>query len=364
MEEIPTLQTIADLAGVSKNTVSCALRNNRRISEATRARICAVAEKVGYRPNPLVAAHMQSLRSRKPVRKTANLAFLHAFDIGDRWQRMDYTRALFEGADARAAQSGYSLDPVWLGESGMSAPRLTRMLRARGVQGLLVGPLPAGMEGLAVEWEHFASAAMGFSLRSPTLHRAGTHQFHSIEIALRELQNLGYRRIGALVSPQADERVDHAWMAGLAVAGVILQDGPSPVVLRLDDARSPRFAKWLEAKKPDVLLSAGVNHVEWALAELGVSVPGDIGLVSVQGGGETATVARDWSAIGAAAVDLVTSQLYRNERGIPAKAKTVLLEGEWRPGRTVRAIGGVRLSSGMKSHAEARRRGEEEVEIN
>ncbi len=56
-----TLKTIADECGYSVNTVSRALRNDPRISEETRGKIQADADKLGYIPNALAA----SLRSRK-----------------------------------------------------------------------------------------------------------------------------------------------------------------------------------------------------------------------------------------------------------------------------------------------------------
>ena len=270
--------------------------------------------------------------------KTANLAFLHAFEGPEGWRHLDYCHELFIGAEERAGRLGYSLDPVWLREPGMTARRLTRVLRARQVQGVVIGPLPLGTTSVDVEWEHFAAAAMGFSLRRPVFHRAGIHQSHSVGTALGELQNLGYRRLGVVLSPDADAKVDHAWTAGLAVSAALHPGLPGLNVLRLDDARLPEFEAWIRKRDPDVLLNAGALHIEATLARLGLDVPRDIGLVTMTGSAPIATVARDWPGIGAETVDLVVGQLNRNERGIPEKAKTVLLEGVWQPNSTVRRI--------------------------
>ncbi|MEZ0296567.1 MAG: LacI family DNA-binding transcriptional regulator [Candidatus Methylacidiphilales bacterium] len=54
-------QTIAKATGVSRATVSLILRGGIGSSESTRARVLAMAEKMGYRPNALV----QSIRSGK-----------------------------------------------------------------------------------------------------------------------------------------------------------------------------------------------------------------------------------------------------------------------------------------------------------
>jgi LacI family transcriptional regulator len=56
-----TIREIAAAAGVSAMTVSLALRGSREVSAATRKRIRALAESMGYRPNPMVSALMQQV---------------------------------------------------------------------------------------------------------------------------------------------------------------------------------------------------------------------------------------------------------------------------------------------------------------
>src|SRR5918911_1568752 len=55
----PTLKDVAREAGVSVKTVSRALNDEPRISAATRARVLAVVESLGFRPNTL-ARHMRA----------------------------------------------------------------------------------------------------------------------------------------------------------------------------------------------------------------------------------------------------------------------------------------------------------------
>lgn len=59
------LQAIAHAAGVSRSTVSLALHDDPKIALATRQRVCATAEKLGYSANPLVATLMSALRRKK-----------------------------------------------------------------------------------------------------------------------------------------------------------------------------------------------------------------------------------------------------------------------------------------------------------
>jgi transcriptional regulator with XRE-family HTH domain len=65
-----TREMVADRAGVSVAAVSLALRGRKGVSEATRARVEAVARELGYTLDPaasLLAAHRR--RVRNPLRR-------------------------------------------------------------------------------------------------------------------------------------------------------------------------------------------------------------------------------------------------------------------------------------------------------
>ncbi|GHC04348.1 LacI family DNA-binding transcriptional regulator [Cerasicoccus arenae] len=333
----PTLQTIADRAGVSKNTVSCALRADPRIPKKTQERIRQIANEVGYRPNPMVAALMQSLRQAHPVAKSANLGFVHCLDGPDEWRSRSYYLQLFQEAEARANEQGYNLTPIWAGDPEMTPERFTGVLRSRGVLGLVIGPVST-YKRLPVEWQHFASAALGVSLKEPLLHRAATFFAHTIPRAWSELRTLGYRHIGVIFSSRDNLRVDYALEAGCAIQRSQLPKGEILPILRRESLTQEELNDWLLENQVDAIISAYAHHIVSLLENSGRRVPEDIGLVALLSEWEElpgAFIRRDWAAIGSATVDLVIGQLLRNERGIPKKPKTVLIEGEWDPGNLV-----------------------------
>lgn len=55
MADVPTIRTLAKLAGVSSATVSLALRNHPRIRPQVRERIQKIAAEAGYRLNAIVS---------------------------------------------------------------------------------------------------------------------------------------------------------------------------------------------------------------------------------------------------------------------------------------------------------------------
>ena len=115
------------------------------------------------------------------------------------------------------------------------AARLERVLHARGIRGVVFAPVPRPGTPLKQAWANHAVAALGFSLASPTLHRAVNHQIHSIRLALKSLLALGYRRIGLVISRAHDERVEHHWLATVLLMRHEHRNGDVRFPLLLED---------------------------------------------------------------------------------------------------------------------------------
>ena len=101
------MKEVAREAGVHQTTVSLALRDHHSLPAATRARIRAVADRLGYRPNPLVSALMSVRRRGRASREGSTLAFLTAYPTRDGWRRSANYQYLFEATSARARELGY-----------------------------------------------------------------------------------------------------------------------------------------------------------------------------------------------------------------------------------------------------------------
>ncbi|MFH8690060.1 LacI family DNA-binding transcriptional regulator [Streptomyces anulatus] len=114
-----TLLDVARAAGVSKSTVSDALQGSGRVAEATRDRVRAVAEELGYRPNSAARRLRRASTGAVGLRLPATAT------------RLDYYMNLAFGAVERAQEDG--LDMVLLAPSGAAGGRI-----ASRVDGLLV----------------------------------------------------------------------------------------------------------------------------------------------------------------------------------------------------------------------------------
>ena len=81
----------------------------------------------------------------------------------------------------------------------------------------------------------------------------------------------------------------------------------------------------------------GYSLVRGWLGQMNLCIPKDIAFVNLDwhgAYGKEAGINQKPELIGAAAVDLVTSQIFRNERGVPADQKLILIESDWVDGPT------------------------------
>ena len=336
------MQMIADEAGVSRMAVSLALRNSPKISVATRHKIHQIAQRLGYRPNPLVSALMTQLRDIRRVPRPTTLAYVTAYPTADGWRRPGPFVDFYDGARGRAEALGYTLEEWWVAKPGLTEHRFSEILFNRNIHGLLIAPLPAGGSSLKLEWSRFATGTIAFSLASPLIHRASNDQYLSIGMALEELTKLGYRRIGLAITDEEDMRVQRKWSAGF----MVYQQGIEPdrrVPHLLATGAFPRaLSEWFEEHRPDAILSQDSKLPEY-LAQVGCSVPKDAGFAHLalnESDTEFAGINQNSRLVGASALDLVDAQLRRNERGLPAAPKTVMILGRWISGPTVRDVTG------------------------
>lgn len=336
------MRSIAELAGVTQATVSMSLANHPRISRATRERIQALAKKLDYHPNPYVSTLMRIRRQGKPLRDRPTLALVCAQRSANGWRNnpAPTIRQMREGALERAMQRGYRPQEFWLHRDGMSNTRFSEMLHARGIQGLLVGPLAEGAPPPALQWEHFASVCLSVPLPSLAVTTVcNDHYFSSLQ-AVRESHRRGYRRPGLVLLHAHQSRFQGRWEAGFLVAGEMLPDLRLCPPLFVDDwADTARILDWLKRERPDVIFTPAGDVLPDLLRRTGWRIPEDIGfalLACPQAGDPFSGVYQNGRLIGALAIDTLIGMVERHERGLPPQATTLMVEGQWNEGRTLR----------------------------
>lgn len=340
-----TMKSIAAQAGVTQATVSMSLANNPRIPPATRERIQAIARKLGYHPNPYVSTLMRIRRAGKPLKDKPALALVCAQRTVDGWRNHPAAtiRQMREGALERATLRGYRAQEFWLHRDGMSNERFSEMLHARGIQGLLLSPLADGDPPPALRWDYFAAVSLSVPLPALTITTVcNDHYFSSLQ-AVRECHRRGYRRPGLVLLSSHRHRFQGRWQAGVLVSGQMFPALTLAEPLFVDSLETGGLAilRWLRREKPDVVISPGGPALHDLLVRAGRRIPRDLGFVwlaCTKLGDPVSGIWQNGRMIGALAVDTLTSMVERNERGLPEQATTLMVEGQWNEGRTLRPV--------------------------
>jgi len=342
----PTMSDIALEAGVSKNTVSLALRGSPRVSQSTKEHVLSIARKTGYRLNPTVAHLMAELRKSRTVGYQATLGLINAHRDADAFSSHPTIPRYIEGCQQRASELGYTLDTFWMHDSSIRVNRFRTILRARNIRGLLVvglmedNRLPKSWDPI---WRDLPVVVTGVRTREPALSFTCSDQ-HAVAIeAFEKALALGYRRPALVLDGVIDRLIEGRFTAGFLTSQSRMLDTAShtrPFTDVADARRDPSlFEKWLEAEQPDVIFTLYHEVRRW-LATLGLSVPEDVGLIQYEWRRDHA----DWAGmdqrndlVGQAATEMLVSMIHRNECGIPEHPRATMIGSHWVDGKTVRS---------------------------
>lgn len=338
------MESVAREAGVSASTVSRALRSDPRISPLTRKKVEEVVARMGYRPNPLVSALMTQLRDGHPPEAKCNLGWLDFFKDPEEWNRDPVHRAFYTGAQQRATALGYALSRI--PSTGRTSDRLTRVLRNRGISGLLV-PNFENARSLAscipLPLDQFTIVGVGTRFEQPFLHYSSDDQYECSRLAVQQLWALGFRRIGYVGEARIEAIVNGRFLAGYNTT--LQTELGSTALPPLLDSHESSIMGWLKSTRAEVIVTVS-RHVLRLLRDNRLRVPEDISLahlnvdVATEDGairpGDIAGVRQDNQIVGANAVELLVSLLYHNERGVPLHPRGMQVQGAWINGATVR----------------------------
>lgn len=335
----PTLRTLARQLGLSRTTISEALRGSPRVQPETAARIRAAATAAGYRHNPLAGAVMSELRRSRGAIFRGVLAVVDLDESDRPAYARKFHQALTEGATERAAALGFKTEVFLVGEHGVPVKRLDTILQSRGIEGVLLLPAWSDPDFSNLDWSRYAGVYTDYVIERPSLHSVCSDHFRAMISALQRLHALGYRRPGLILEKHQDERLQHRWKGAFLATQFAQPDIEQVPPLVGETITEALFAKWFHRHQPDIVLGHRTEALGW-LRQMGVKVPATTGFFSLNVlRSEEACAGLDLQPrlLGARGAELVIGQLYHNERGIPEHASTTSIPAQWVDGPTIRA---------------------------
>ncbi len=336
----PTLRDVAREAGYHITTISLSLREHPSIPPATRERIKAVAERLGYQRNPVYHA-LSRFRRDGCVRAPApRIAYLENLGIGSGRGRPPYMQALLDGAKRQAELLGYQLDVLAVDEDDHDSRSLTQYLHANNITGIVMASFLPGFTEIAMNWDDYAVAKIHSCHTTPEATVIGNDQLREVRFAFHRLATLGYKRIGLAIGRADEDGCGHRHTAGYLMeeASIPPEQRVPPLLFPYNidgPALGGMIARWVRRNHIDVVL-CNWSSIREMLRQENLKVPEEVACASLclcdpipEG---LAGVRPRLDLVGERAVSIVVTQLKSSERGPPQFASSIYVQSVWQDG--------------------------------
>ncbi len=323
-----TVRSLAAELKISPITVSRALRGLGNVRPELRARIERLARRRGYQADPVLGAVMGTLGKDRGRHYLGTVAFVwtHALSSADEEYR---------GACAQATALGYRVEPLRPWEQGLGERDVSRILWARGIRGVLLGPNHSGLRPrYDLDWDKFSTVLIGSSLVNTGVTRVLRDYFQDAKLAIEAMRAKGFKRTGLVLEAGIHERTDRRYAAAFALHG---GHGPSTaaqlthvvdVTVPLAEQRNG-FLKWLDKHRPDSVIADFSPCRDWLGKAAPSVVPGYAGLSLRPGEEQAAGVRPDFDRIGAEAMRMLDGLLRIGQVGLHPGPVNLLVPGVW-----------------------------------
>lgn len=124
----PTISDVADLAGVSKSTVSAVINDKNTVKESTRQRVQEAIDELNYSPRPWARREFRS-----PAGKSLGLIIKEA--------QNPYYAEVLAGIQSAASEEGYVISVSSSEGDYEEEKRIARQFTEHGVNGLIIAPI-------------------------------------------------------------------------------------------------------------------------------------------------------------------------------------------------------------------------------
>jgi len=347
------MHDIAREAGVHQTTVSRALRNDRRLPEATRKRIQAIAESAGYRVNPLVSALVSARWSRHEPAYVPTIAYVVREDlpVNGAGSRKEARREYLRGARAAAEAQGFRVEEFIVGDAGMSEHRLDTVLQTRNVHGIIIAPMSKAHGHFTLQWDRYCTVVIEYTFNDPAFDRVIHDSYDGMRTIMAQCRLRGLARVGLALTATGHERTE-----GTNVAAYWLEQktgqffAPVPPLI-LPAWSEPDFAVWMRAHRPRVIVTS--NDFARLGADWCREHGRDVGSINMNttAASEFSGVFQDPFLIGSTAARIVIGKVMHNDTGVPGRRQTILTPGTWIEGRTLRAPAGAAAARAVLANA-------------
>ena len=273
--EVPTIQDVARVAGVSTATVSRALSNPERVSESARRKVLEAVEKTGY----VVNEAARNLRQQR-----ANAIAVIAPDLSN-----PFFSSIIAGIEQIAGPNGYGVLVTESTMTGQGAFDHSRLLTSARVDGFVVLDGLMDLSQLSNRAKSASQVPVVSACEYPedipapsvTVDNAG-----GAEKAVRHLAELGHTKIGHITGPRGNILTTtrlQGFRAGLKAMGLTVhEDYILPGDFNLEAGKLAAEIWRTMKDRPTAMFCASDQQAFGFISQLsrqGFSVPEDVSVI-------------------------------------------------------------------------------------
>jgi DNA-binding LacI/PurR family transcriptional regulator len=266
----PTINDVAERAGVSKSLVSLVMRDAPNVSKERRAAVLKAADELGYRPNRV---------ARSLVQQRSQLIGVMVSDLHNPF----FVEAL-DGMEAAAAKAGYKI----LMNSGQRIPAreeasIETLLELRVDAVIAAAPQPSGAP-ISRAAEAVPVVLLGRGSRDKRVDSVANDERAGARLAVDHLKSLGHRRIAHIDGQRAAGAKGRRAGYEVAMDEVGLNRHVQVVAGGATEEDGFQAARELCKSKtrPTAIFAfndlAAIGALQ-ALQQMGLDVPGDVSLI-------------------------------------------------------------------------------------
>lgn len=330
---------VAERAGVSKMTVSLALRGNSRLAKATEARVRKVAQEMGYVPDPMLSAlnmHKYKLNKSSLTETLAAVYSVRPVACKDGNVR---NSAKFDSLRRTAESFGFGIEEFCLPD--YTADRLVSVLKARGIRGVVcLADARDGFQSSALKLDvsGFTAIQVGCADDMPSMPCVDHDAFAAVATAFNHLLARGYTKPAMLFHGNGMSALQQRYFAAFHAYSAQLSAQEALPVCALDSGKTGCAAlnAFFAQHKPDVVLSPDFEVLTALRAQSAKlrRLPGFICLNLDSPDCAASGIHLQQDSIFATVLEMMETDLRHNRRGPLQIRRTVLLPGQWLDGGT------------------------------
>ncbi len=329
-----TLKSVASAAGLSVSCAARALKGRPDISAETCERVRKVAESLGYRPDPMLAALAAYRHTRRPAAFQGTLAFLVTIACDEAaWLASRETGDLFRGAQQRAESLGYRMEYFHIGSVPKAHERAWKVLRSRGIRGGIVRSFPMKLEDIRLPFDKFECVNLFSEPHMETISTVSSYHAQSMEIVLQKLLERGYRHPALVLSQGLSEILHHGWQMAFSIYAPRFQQASSYFYEGSSVDQATLWA-WAAQKGVDSLIICNSENLIPNL-QMDGKMFGEIGVVCMDllnPDCGLSGIYQDRLRGGAVAVECLHSMLITAQLHIEKLSSATMIPGVWRDG--------------------------------